>query len=380
MDNVLIFSILLVFLAALVGSVLQHRRLDRVLKDLRGFNVTLRLDEKRVWGKFKLYSNALEVMFSRAYTNRRGNRLKSFIVFSEQMTEIDTIFRFQDELTPENQKRRLEEIKKAKHPSIFSRIGRVLRNFMVAFREAIDESVGLLMSRVQKKASTRLLKEQGDYLKKLGSSTVGMVSTAAFDPVLEHYINKRVVFETGKVNGQRIEYVGVLKEYSTSWVSLLDCHLSSENKLPLSDASLLMMQRKMDFRISLTQPDDEDLNPVYALQISNRDEQDIAIWRIEDSNGYAHEVDEMLTAGDTVNIILKDLPQSALNNIDPETLPVSLHLIAPERQETTAKQNDEEEIDFPGLPDLTLIYDTVRDVDVYIPRGRGLLRHASQED
>ncbi|HID82971.1 MAG TPA: hypothetical protein EYH06_01980 [Chromatiales bacterium] len=380
MDKVLFFSILLVFAGALVGSVMQHRRLDRVLKDLRGFHVTARIQGKRIWGRFNLFSNAIEFIFSRPYTNRRGNLLTSFIVFSEQMNDIDTIFRFHDELTPKNQQRRLMEIEQIKHPSLFRRIKRSARNFMVAFREAIDESIGLLMSRVQKKASTALLKGQDDYLKKIRTNTLGMVSTAAYDPVLEHYINRRVVYETGKEDGQRIEYSGVLKEYSTGWVSILDCYLNTENHLPLSDASRLMMQRKMDFQLNVsTQENDKDkIN--FSLQITNRDNKDIAIWRIEGADNFQHEVDEMLTPGDTVNILLKDLPASCLTNIDKEQLPISLSLIAPERQDTgeAGMDDDHEDVRYPALPGLTLVFDTIRGVDVYIPRSKGLLRHGSE--
>ena len=153
------------------------------------------------------------------------------------MNDVDAIFRFHDELTPKNQKRRLVEIERTKHPDLFRRIRRSIRNFMVAFREAIDESIGLLMSRVQKKASSTLIQGQDDYLKKLRANTLGVVSTAAYDSVLEQYINHRVVFEAGKKDGQQIEYSGVLKEYSTAWVSILDCYLNTENNLPLSDAS-----------------------------------------------------------------------------------------------------------------------------------------------
>lgn len=380
MDKVLFFSILLVFAGALVGSVMQHRRLDRVLKDLRGFHVTARIQGKRIWGRFNLFSNAIEFIFSRPYTNRRGNLLTSFIVFSEQMNDIDTIFRFHDELTPKNQQRRLMEIEQIKHPSLFRRIKRSARNFMVAFREAIDESIGLLMSRVQKKASTALLKGQDDYLKKIRTNTLGMVSTAAYDPVLEHYINRRVVYETGKEDGQRIEYSGVLKEYSTGWVSILDCYLNTENHLPLSDASRLMMQRKMDFQLNVsTQENDKDkIN--FSLQITNRDNKGIAIWRIEGADNFQHEVDEMLTPGDTVNILLKDLPASCLTNIDKEQLPISLSLIAPERQDTgeAGMDDDHEDVRYPALPGLTLVFDTIRGVDVYIPRSKGLLRHGSE--
>lgn len=381
MDKVLFFSILLVFAGALVGSVMQHRRLDRVLKDLSGFHVTARVQGKRIWGKFNLFSNAIEFIFSRPYTNRRGNLLTSFIVFSEQMDDIDTIFRFHDELTPKNQQRRLKEIEQIKHPSLFRRIKRSVRNFMVAFREAIDESIGLLMSRVQKKASSTFLKGQDNYLKKIRSNTLGMVSTAAYDPVLEHYINHRVVYETGKEDGKRIEYSGVLKEYSTGWVSILDCYLNTENHLPLSDASRLMMQRKMDFQLNVSMQKDNEDSIKYSLQITNRDNQEIAIWRIEGADGFQHEVDEMLVPGDTININLKDLPASCLTSVDKEQLPISLSLIAPERQDAgqAGVDDEHEDIRYPALPGgLTLVFDTIRGVDVYIPRSKGLLRHGSE--
>ncbi len=380
MDKVLFFSILLVFLGALVGSVLQHRRLDRVLKDLRGFHVTSRVQEKRIWGRFHLYSNAIELIFSRPYINRRKHPLTSYIIFSEQMNDIDVIFRFHDELTPRNQQRRLLEIDRTKNPGIFRRIQRSIRNFMVAFREAIDESIGLLLSRVQKKASSTLLQGQDGYLKKISSNTLGVVSTAAYDPVLEHYINHRVVFEAGKKDGQQVEYAGVLKEYSTGWVSILDCSLNTENNLPLSDASRLMMQRKMDFNLHLNKNSDDENKISFALEITNLDDQDMIISHIEDGEDYQHLINQTLTPGESINILLNDLPDSCLSSINREQLPISLSLIAPERQdeEIEASETDDDEIRYPALPDLTLVFDTFRDVDIYIPRSKGLLRHGSE--
>ena len=379
MDKLLFFSIVLVFIGALVGSVVQHRRVDRVLKDLRGFHVTARMHDKRIWGKLRLFSNAIEFIFSRPYNNRRGNLLTSFIVFSEQMKEVDAIFRFHDELTPGNQQRRLEEIERTKNPSVIRQVKRSVRNFMVAFREAIDESIGLLMSRVQKKSSS-LLQGQDDYLKKIRSNTLGAVSTAAFDPVLEHYINHRVVFEAGKVDGQQIEYSGVLKEYSTGWVSILDCSLNTENNLPLSDASRLMMQRKMDFNCHLDKKTDDTNQINFALEITNLDDQDIAISHIEDRENYQHPINKTLAPDGSINILLNDLPESCLSSIDLELLPISLSLIAPERQDTELSKTDDdlEEVSYPALPDLTLVFDTFRDVDIYIPRSKGLLRHGSE--
>ena len=73
MSNFLVLSIGLIFVFALAGSYLRHRHLDRVLQDLIGFHVTVRMQSKQIWGNFKLYSNAVELKFSRVYTNNRGH-------------------------------------------------------------------------------------------------------------------------------------------------------------------------------------------------------------------------------------------------------------------------------------------------------------------
>lgn len=91
MSNLLVFSIVLIFIFALAGSYVRHRQLDRVLRELVGFHVTVQMQTERIWGKFKLYSNALELLFSQVYTNHRGTDLTSFIVFNEQMIDLRNI-------------------------------------------------------------------------------------------------------------------------------------------------------------------------------------------------------------------------------------------------------------------------------------------------
>lgn len=182
MDNFLLFSILLVFLGAFFSSVLQRRRKDRVLKDLDGFQVIARLQKKDVWGCFHSFPNAIELVFSRPYRNRRNKTLTSYIMFSDMIKNIEVIFRFHDELSPKNQKRRIEEIQQVAHPSIVHSIGREARNFLVAFQEAIGESIGILLVRAQKHMP---MKGEDKRLQKLGSGTVSFADNMAYEAVLE---------------------------------------------------------------------------------------------------------------------------------------------------------------------------------------------------
>jgi hypothetical protein len=377
MSNLLVFSIVLVFIFALAGSYLRHRQLDRVLRELVGFHVTLQMQVEHIWGKFKLYPNAMELLFSQAYTNHRGTELTSFIVFNEQMIAVQAIFRYHDELTPQNQQRRLAQIERARNPGWWRRVKRSLRNFMVAFKEAISESIGMMASRVQQQTTMALLKGADGKLKNMGNDLLDMAGNAAYDPVLEHYIFGRVVFENTDLEGNKVEYAGILEEYSAAWVSVLDCYLNTENEISLSDASRLMIQRIMDFEVSL-EPDSAGFH--YWLKIINSGIQDIRLRRIKGPEGFEYKIGKTLGGGQAYEIFIKNLPISCLSNVDESQLPISLKLIAPERQENQQATAEDEPVVslYPMLPELSLDFQTVREVDVYLPRSKDLLRHAGE--
>ena len=56
MDTILIISIFLVFITALVGSYLQHKKRDRVLVELQGFQVITQLvNGQKIWGEMDVF-------------------------------------------------------------------------------------------------------------------------------------------------------------------------------------------------------------------------------------------------------------------------------------------------------------------------------------
>ncbi len=375
MGQFLFYSVALVFFAALISSYMQHRRLDRVLRDLVGFHVTIQGAGATIWGRFRLYANAIELVFSRDYTNHRGHKLTSYILFPGQISEIDEIFRYHDELTPENQQRRLADIEQTRNPNYFRRVKRGMRNFLVAFREAISESLGLLVSRVQKTGSMAMLKGADGQLKKLGNNILDVASSAGYDPLLERYIFHRVVAEVDKGDQGKVEYAGVLKEYSSNWLSILDCYLHVHNSLSLMDASRLMLQRKMDFSISM-RADGQGVR--YRLSILSTDKQCIEIEALEAAGGFRHELNHCLEPGKTLDVELAQLPEELLAAIDLSALPVSLDLVAPERQSTVSADQSPAQQEYPVLPELTLLFRSIRRADVYLPRARGRLQHGGE--
>jgi len=377
MGQFLIYSVILVFAAALVSSYMQHRRLDRVLRDLVGFHVTLRFKGEQIWGRFKLYANAIELIFSRDYRNHRGHSLTSFILFTPQIAEVDEIFRFHDELTPANQQRRLTDIEHTQNPDFWRRTKRSLRNFMVAFREAISESLGMLVSRAQKTGSLALLKGADGQLKKLGNNILDVAGSAGYDPVLEAYIFHQVVAEIDRGEESKTEYAGVLKEYSASWISILDCRLYTDNSLSLMDANRLMVQRNMDYEIEIRR---DQGSLVYKLTVLSTDCRDIELLAIHDGKDFNYEVNATLKAGKTLTVELKNLPESCVEGIDIQTLPISLSLIAPEQSHAVSGDapQDATRQDYPLLPELLLNYRTYRHADVYLPRSKARVQHGGE--
>ena len=370
MENYLLITVLIIFILALVSSFMRHRHLDRVLRKLRGFHVTAQIGSDRVWGRFRLYSNAIELLFSQPLVNHRGARLGSYILFREQMGAIESIFRFHDELTPEHQQFRMEEIERVRNPGLRRRVGRRVRNFTAMFRDAISESIGMMASRVQQHASLAMLqKSEGKKLQQVGNEMLDMAANTAYDPVLEHYIFRRVVFEVNTGEDEKAEYSGILEEYSSSWVSILDCFLNAETRISLMDPQHLMVQRNMDFEVKVWE---EEGGLHLTLGIVNRNDQDIHLLLISGPEGYQHRIGETLSPGASHSIRIRHLPEASLVNVDRSRLPVSLQLVAPERQAGTV----EESVQHPLLPELTLAFHTCRGVDIYIPRSKGVLRHA----
>ena len=381
MDRFLLFSILLVFVGAFFSSVLQQRRKDRVLKDLDGFQVIARLKKKDVWGCFRSYPNAIELVFSRPYRNRRDKTLTSYIMFADMMKTIEVIFRFHDELSPTNQQRRLKEIKRVANPDIMHRIGRMTRNFLVAFQEAIGESIGILLTRAQKHMP---MKGDEKRMQKLGTGSVSFADNMAYESVLENYIAHRVVVEMRMDDNSIVEYEGYLKEYSADWMSIVGCQLDEESRLPLSDANRLMLQRVLDFHIRLRASDENPQQIIFTLQLTNKGDKTISLCQIENDNGYQHQIGCKLEPEENISIELNDLPEESLAEIDHSQLPLSLPLIAPERASGTLQKDgvdsdvEEQNPLYPALPNVTLVYYSTRAVDVYVPRSRGLIRHGGE--
>ena len=378
MDTILLLSIFLVFITALLGAFIKRRKRDRVLADLQGFHTTAKLkDGTLVWGRAEIFPNGIELIYSRPYLNKNGHNITSYILFKDAIDSIQTLYRYHTELTATNQAVRLKEVERVANPKPLRRFSRQLRNFLNTFRDAINESVGLFVSRMKGASASMLFQTQDEQLKKLSTSVLSATGSA-YDPILERYIGRRVVVELQLNDDEIEEYCGVLEEYSPAWISILDCRVAEERKLPLSDAARLKLQRDLDFRGTLARKSKNSSSIVLTMRVENHATEPVLLKRVE-SETYKHPLNVDVTGGESYEWTMKDLPESSIAEIDVAELPIDFALTCPERQKALKGENQSIYTDkLPVLPDLVLVFESERVVDVYIPRSLGTLRHANE--
>jgi len=373
MDNILLVSILLIFLTALFSNVMKQRKRDRVLKDMHDFHITLEFnDGKKAWGKTRVYSNGLEFVFSDSHASSNGNYISSYIIHKGDLDRIWVFYRFHTELSTDNQKRRRKEVENTIHPGIFSRLKRLARNLVNAFNDAINEALGVLLNRL-KGSGSNVVMQQDQYLKKAGASALGLVGNV-FNPILERYINHRVVVVVN--NGEKDEsFCGFLKEYSPSWMSLLDCQIKRKDSLNIADVERMSMQRNIDMEIMIIEEDGKIILDFIISYFGIHKLKIIAIQGKDSHKKYYHKIDQTIKRHGSLSLRLDDLPSETTEKVDIHHLPIEFSMIAPERRESEAPI--ENVVYQELLPELELVFYTERVADVYIPRSIGVLRNGA---
>lgn len=372
MDNVLILSILLIFMTALLSNIMKQRKRDRVLKEMQDFHITMLVDgNKQVWGKMQVYSNGLELQYTNMHRNSAGELTSSYIMHQDDLDRIGLFYRFHNELSLENQERRKEEVEGTINPSIYSHSKRTIRNLVNAFNDAINEALGVFISRM--KGHSSAVAQQDTYLKKVGTSALGLVGNV-YDPILERFINKRVVIVVQGAEDKQ-NYSGFLKEYSPSWLSLLDCRVRQKDTINITDIHRVRMQRNIDIEITLLEKNGKI---VLDVTIQNFGIHALKIIAIHDSSNkadYYKEINKTLKRQDSLSLRIDNLPEKETHQINADKLPMTFTMVAPERQTEQLSQDTEIYQEF--LPDLTLLFYTERVADIYIPRSLGVLRNSA---
>ena len=371
MDSIFFLTLLVIFIGALFSNIMKWSKKDLVLKDLQNFHASFEMrDGKHIWGEANIYANGMELLFSRQEVNTAGDPITSYIFHNDDIDQIRVIYRNQGELSLNNQQRRKEEIERVSNPGFVMVTKRKFRILFNMFNDAIGEALSVFISRMKGGGvGGALFTTQGENIQKLGTTALSVVGNA-YDPNIERFINRRVVVSLDE-GDKKEEFCGFLKEYSSAWMSVVDCKLSSIHHIKLDDIKRLTLQRDMDFHYLLHKHNEQ-----YILDI------DIHYYGVEPltlkaikGGSYLHNINKTLNHGQSVSLTLDELPENIFMSIEPALLPLEFFMVAEERTDQNSPIEQDTYQSF--LPDFELEFSSSQHTDVYIPRAHCVLRHAS---
>jgi len=227
-----IATLCIIFAASLFGAWLHSRRRDACLAAFDDFHVTLELTEKRrVWGAMEVLPTGLELHYRNAVQDEEHLE-SSFLLYGDEFTQIQTIFRYADDLSPDKRKQREQAIRRSFHPNPIRKLNRKTRNFISAGSASLNDILGLVIGRVQGSAGRFIDETSEAHLKQLGDDVIGHVGLET-DPLLERLIGTKIVFETVE-EGVVHEHVGIFKEYTRDFYEILDVQFPCQEIIPVA--------------------------------------------------------------------------------------------------------------------------------------------------
>ncbi|PIV64471.1 MAG: hypothetical protein COZ37_06475 [bacterium (Candidatus Ratteibacteria) CG_4_10_14_3_um_filter_41_18] len=219
MPDTLAITIISIIVCTVLGAFIRGKLQDKCLKDFSGNTVNLEATTgKIVCGKLSVENTGLELVYTGKHKDEVGT---SYILYKYEYPTIQALVRYHNELDEDGKKKRERELKRTYHPSFLKRLKRRIQNFFKTVKDSLMDVVNLLIGRV--KAATPvggLLTSQGKYTAQIKQELVGFVGTA-FEPLLERHIGKKIILELAK-GDKTFEYPGVLKDYTTEFIEIMD--------------------------------------------------------------------------------------------------------------------------------------------------------------
>lgn len=240
-STIFYLTLLFIFLTAIITTVATKWARDKCLKFFNRYHVTLeRARGQTIWGRLKVFSTGVEVVYDHAYVDTRGRKKTSSLLYQQELdTQLLSLLRYHDELDALTQKARERQIRRSFNPGPFRRLWRTLRNFINTLRDAFNAAIGAVVGQYQKMNPTSsVLSSQSGSVTTIGQTLIGKLANA-YEPLLEQYIGQPVILDVAdpiNPNNATVEYTGYLADYTQQFVALFNVeHPTAENlhvKLP----------------------------------------------------------------------------------------------------------------------------------------------------
>jgi hypothetical protein len=233
MDTVVFVTIGVVLATGLMGAYLRGLRIDACLHSFETYMVTIRLKNgKRMWGALDVEPTGVELKYRKENRDKQGHFESSYIIYKNELSNVDVVIRYVDELAPDEVAKRNKIMRRSFHPSFSRRLRRKFRNIFNTTKDAVTEALTLAASSVRvggKAASGTALASQQKMVSRTGTEAAESFGNV-YDPILEKHVGKTVVLEVLGPAGRRSEFVGVLREYSPEYLEVMDVNFSEDGE------------------------------------------------------------------------------------------------------------------------------------------------------
>jgi hypothetical protein len=236
-------TLLFIFLTAIITTVVTKWARDKCLKFFNHYHVTLeRTRGQTSWGKLKVFSSGIEIVYDNPYVDHRGRKKTSYMLYQQELEQqVLSVLRYHDELSDADRKSRVKQVKGTFNPGPLRRFGRSIRNFINTLRDAFNAAIGAVVGQYQKmNPASAVLSTQGQQVTVLGQTLLGRFANA-YEPLLEQYIGRPVILDVAdplNPNNATVQYAGYLADYTQQFIALFNVEhqTAAEAVLTLPDA------------------------------------------------------------------------------------------------------------------------------------------------
>jgi small nuclear ribonucleoprotein (snRNP)-like protein len=265
-------TIIFIFLAAIIGAVLNSRAMDRCLKTWNGYHVAVEeKDGKTIWGTMKLFPTGIELDYLNPVLDRQGHHESSYIIYKDQYSSMHVIYRYLEDIPSDQKLRRSKEIKSLQKRVLVKLLWRKIRNIFNTLKDAVAETFSIILGKVKSGRIGAITTKTGtDKMEQIGKNIIGYSGTT-FDPLLERHLYRRVVIEITKEN-LTTEYTGILKEYSGQFLEVLAVKYPTQKtyRLPMEGEEEVQLKLKVLAKNGKCFIENSGTIPVYLTEIRGK--------------------------------------------------------------------------------------------------------------
>ena len=227
LDSTLLTILVVITIATLLALIRVQKR-DRCLTHFDGYHVTLAEKDGRVtWGEVSVLSSGMELHYPGPRRNKKGFWQQSFLYYRDQYDALDGIYRSTAGLSDLQLASRARYIQRTANPGLPRRVYRKMRNWIGMVRDALVQTVSLLLGAAKGMATpaASVLTRDQERVSTLSAEIIGHAGNS-FDPLLERHLFTRVIIDVTR-QGERQSYCGYLADYTANFLEIIDAQVNA---------------------------------------------------------------------------------------------------------------------------------------------------------